>query len=108
MLAHLKSKKWDVLLNFAPGGPPMANLDMEPLDIMGDWYQVERKPTLKPPVVEILFFTEKTQMFQINDDPDICKIQLQKSGVKMGEKNATSGGGGGWIKVENKMIKNND
>ena len=24
------------------GGPPMANLDMEPLNIMGDWYQVER------------------------------------------------------------------
>ena len=23
-------------------GPPMANLDMEPLNIMGDWYQVER------------------------------------------------------------------
>ena len=31
-----KSKKLDVLLNFAPGGPPMANLDMEPLNIMGD------------------------------------------------------------------------
>ena len=54
-----KSPKCDVSLNFAPGGPPMANLDMEPLDIMGDWYQVERKPTLKPPVVEILIFTEK-------------------------------------------------
>ena len=37
----------------------MANLDMEPLNIMGDWYQVERKPSLKPPVVEILIFTEK-------------------------------------------------
>ena len=50
----------------------MANLDMEPLDIMGEWYRVERKPTLEPPVVEILIFTEKkTQMIQINDDLDI-------------------------------------
>ena len=32
----------------------------------------ERKPTLKPPVVEILIFTEKTQMFQINGDLDVC------------------------------------
>ena len=37
----------------------MASLDMEPFNIMGDRYQVERKPTLKPPVVEILIFTEK-------------------------------------------------
>ena len=34
---------------FAPGAPPMASLDMEPLNIMGDWYQIERKPTLEPP-----------------------------------------------------------
>ena len=46
----------------------MANLDMEPLNIMGDRYQVERKPTLKSPVVAILIFTEKTQIFQINGD----------------------------------------
>ena len=44
---------------------------MEPFNIMGDCYQVERKPTLKPPVVEILIFTEKTQMFQINGDLDL-------------------------------------
>ena len=31
----------------------MANLDMEPLNIMGDKYQIEKKPTLKPTVVEI-------------------------------------------------------
>ena len=48
----------------------MAILDMEPLNIMGDWNQVERS-RLKPPVVEILIFTEKTQMFQINGNPDI-------------------------------------
>ena len=40
-------------LNFVPGGPLMANLDMEPLNIMGDKYQIERKPSLKPTVVEI-------------------------------------------------------
>ena len=55
-----------------PSGDPLANLEMEPLDIMGEWYRVERKPTLEPPVVEILIFTEKkTQMIQINDDLDI-------------------------------------
>ena len=63
--------KWDISLNFAPGGPPMANLDMEPLNIMGDWYQVERKPTLAPLVIEKYFLQKKTQMFQINDDFDI-------------------------------------
>ena len=36
----------------------MENLDMEPLNIMGDWYQVERS-RLKLPVVEILISTEK-------------------------------------------------
>ena len=35
-------------------------------------YQVERKPTLKPPVDEILIFTDRTQMFQINGDLDVC------------------------------------
>ena len=55
-----------------PSGDPLANLEMEPLDIMGEWYRVERKPTLEPPVVKILIFTEKkTQMIQINDDLDI-------------------------------------
>ena len=36
----------------------------KPLNIMGDWYQVERKLTLKPPVVEILIFTEKNRCFK--------------------------------------------
>ena len=72
-----KSPKWDVSLNLSPRGPPTANLDKEPLNIMGDWNQVERKPTLKPPVVELWFFSsEKTLMFQINDDLDIYIILL--------------------------------
>ena len=50
--AHRKSRVIGVLMAMctskpiigkrAPGGPPTANLDMEPLNIMGDWYQVER------------------------------------------------------------------
>ena len=43
----------------------MASLDMEPFNIMGDRYQVERKPTLKPPVVDILlFFRKKHRCFK--------------------------------------------
>ena len=52
----------------------MANLDMEPLNIMGELVSGWKKPTLKPPVVEILIFTEKTQMFQINGNLDIYDV----------------------------------
>ena len=59
----------------------MENLDKEPLNIMGDWYQVERKPTLKPPVVEVLiFFQKKTQMFQINGDLDLEILRVDLKG----------------------------
>ena len=44
---------------------------MEPLNLLVDIYQVERKPTLKPPVVQIFFFQKKSKMFQINDHLDI-------------------------------------
>ena len=54
-----KGSKMRHIINCSFGKPPMTNLDMEPLNIMGDWYQVERKPTQKPPVVEILFFFRK-------------------------------------------------
>ena len=45
---------------------------MEPLNIMGEWYQVERKPTLKPPVVEILIFNLTYE----NDVIDIASISF--------------------------------
>ena len=63
--------KWDILLNFAPGGPPKANLDMEPLNIMGDWYQVERSRLWSLPLSKYQFLQKKTQMFQINGNLDI-------------------------------------
>ena len=46
------------------------------------------KPTLKPPVVEILIFTEKIQMFQINGDLDICgeKMTNMRSVLPYSEK----------------------
>ena len=54
-----KCPKWDESLNLTRGGTSLENLDIEPLNIRGDWYKVERQPTLKPPVVKIWFFTEK-------------------------------------------------
>ena len=47
----------------------MANLDMEPLNIMGDWYQVERSL----PLSRYYFLQKKTQMFQIFGNLDITK-----------------------------------
>ena len=43
-------------------------------------YQVERKPTLKPPVVEILIFFKKKQMFQINGDLDLEILRVDLKG----------------------------
>ena len=50
---------------------------MEPLNIMGDWYQIERDPSLKPPVVEIWSFAEKND-FDVKSKSK-CALLLKKN-----------------------------
>ena len=52
--------------------PPMANFEVEPTNIMGDWYYSAKMGDSGPFIVGLWFFTKKTQIFEINDDLDIC------------------------------------
>ena len=79
----------ETLKNFAPGGTPMANLEplnimdewYQPLNIMGEWYHIERKPTRSLPSGNMDFSRQKTQLFQINNDLDICKNVSHTNGI---------------------------
>ena len=67
-----KGPKWDILLNFAPWRPLGANFDIEPLNIMGDWYESAKRGDSGPLVLwNFEFLQKKTQMLQINDNLDI-------------------------------------
>ena len=69
---------WGSMSRFAIRGPPMANFDMEPLRIMGDWYYSAKMGNSGLPLWKYDFLQKKTQMFQINDDLDNIKYQCFK------------------------------
>ena len=63
-----RKSKMRRIVKFCPRGSPYGKSGHGTPEYYGWLISGWKKPTLKPPVVEILIFTEKTQIFQINDN----------------------------------------
>ena len=74
-----KGPKWDVLLNFAPWRPLVANFDMEPLNIMGDWYESAKRGDSGPPVLwNYEFLQKKHRCFKLTTTLTYLTIWIKK------------------------------
>ena len=62
-----------------PGDPPLANLDMKPLNTLDDWYQIERWAILSFSLSQNCFFSEKSKCFKLRPQRLIYLIYRKES-----------------------------
>ena len=83
-----KGPKWDILLDFAPWRPLVANFDMEPLNIMGDWYESAKRGDSGPPMLWNYEFLQKLGLrIGMSTQPDLTCVPQVMEGSTGNSKN---------------------